>query len=88
MTNKNFTLRAKVFEYQGRQCHIEQCVTAKHMWKICDNEHTVLGYMIVYVDDAMIAGPTTLVETVFEVFQSRWKVKVTGVIPIDGVKSK
>ena len=39
--------------------------------------------MLVYVDDAMVIGPTTLIEKVFEVYKSIWDVKVTGIITAD-----
>ena len=35
----------------------------------------VLGYMLVYVDGAMVIGPTTLIEKVFEIYQTTWDVK-------------
>ena len=39
--------------------------------------------MRVYVDDAMVIGPTPLNETVSEVYKSMWDVKVTGILVAD-----
>ena len=48
----------------------------------------VIGYMLVYVDDAMVIGSTPLVETVFDVHKSMWDVKVTGIIVADGATTE
>ena len=39
--------------------------------------------MLIYVGDTMVIGPTTLVEKVFEIYQTIWDVKVTGILVAD-----
>ena len=48
----------------------------------------VIGYMLVYVDDVMIVGPTILVEKVFDIYLTLWDVKVTGIMVADGAESQ
>ena len=43
----------------------------------------VIGYMLVYVDDAMVSGTTPLIERVFEIYKSMCDVKVTGILVAD-----
>ena len=48
----------------------------------------VIGYMLVYVDDTMVIGTTSLIERVFEIYKSIWDVKVTGILVADDVPTE
>ena len=52
--------------------------------RVTETADEVIGFMLIYVDDAMAIGPTPLVETVFDMYKSMWDVKVTGILVADG----
>ena len=64
------------------------CATRGHTATNCQAADEVIGYTLVYVDDAMVIGSTSLVETVFDVYKSMWDVKVTGILGTDGVPTE
>eukprot|EP00975_Prorocentrum_lima_P002817 620967-Prorocentrum_lima.AAC.1 len=66
-----------------------QCSTFKNVWKVVSSSSkSVLGFFMVYVDDVIMDGPTSMVSKIFDAFKEPWKCQVTGIIPRDGITSE
>ena len=48
----------------------------------------VIGHLIVYVDDVLIAAPTEVIHAVMDSFRKEWECKIVGVIPKGDVVSE
>eukprot|EP00975_Prorocentrum_lima_P064220 12896250-Prorocentrum_lima.AAC.1 len=66
-----------------------QCPTFKHVWKVVSSlSKEVLRFFMVYVDDVIMFGYTSMVEKVIDAFKQTWKCRVTGIIPRYGCTSE
>ena len=65
------------------KAQLHQCKAAKGIWKI-KMEGTIVGYILVYVDDVMITARTVWIEAVFRAFQSNWECNIIGIMKRDG----
>ena len=63
----------------GEKASFEQCKTTKGLWKIKTTDQ-ILGFFIVYVDDALVMGPTKWVEAIMTAFAQVWECKCVGLL--------
>eukprot|EP00975_Prorocentrum_lima_P024413 5132786-Prorocentrum_lima.AAC.1 len=55
-------------EYGPMRC--VQCPTFKNVWNVVSSQHKdVLGFFMVYVDDVIMSGSTTMVKKIIDAFQ-------------------
>lgn len=84
-------LRTLIFDCKGENVCLEQSETSKrHLGRYASRwEHKQqLGYVLAYVDDMMVVGPTELIETTLDAIHTIWECKVMGTIVKDNVESK
>ena len=73
-------------DIEGEEAELVQCSAAKGLWKIMLLKQ-IIGYLIVYVDDVLITGPTSVIHGVMTAFKHEWECKLVGVITKDQVES-
>ena len=74
---RDATLNGQTVEVDGEQATMQQCETAKGVWKLkCGDE--AKGRCMVYVDDVLVSAPTKWVEGVMNAFKSIWDCKLMG----------
>eukprot|EP00975_Prorocentrum_lima_P057526 12064595-Prorocentrum_lima.AAC.1 len=55
-----------------------QCPTFKNVRKVVSSQYKeVLGFFMVYLDDVIMFGSTTMVTQFIDAFQRSWKCRVT-----------
>ena len=67
-----------------------QCENGKNVWKIIKHNPTtdqneLVGLMLLYVDDILIASSTEIIQMTLAALKAQWLMTETGVISRDGV---
>ena len=67
-----------------------QCENGKNVWKILrinptTGESKLVGLMLLYVDDILIASSTEFIQLTLTVLEAQWAMTVTGTMSRDGV---
>ena len=83
--NKWTEHRDKVLKETKVQCgeqvgHLVQMVECKNMYLVVTDDETIVGRLMVYVDDVLMTGTKEWVDATMKAINEKWECKMAGIL--------